>query len=78
MSTISTDVVRTATDRDALVALAALNPLPRRASINPELEFAAFRTALEGKQVGKIVVAYVDLMAAVRAVDEVRPSYRPS
>ncbi|QND58226.1 hypothetical protein [Mesorhizobium huakuii] len=67
-STISTEVVRTATERDVLVALAALNPLPRRASINPELEFAAFRTGLEGKQLGIIVVAYADLMAAVRAI----------
>lgn len=67
-STISTEIVRTATERDLLVALAALNPLPRRLSINPELEFATFKTALEGKQVGPIVVAYVDLMAAVRGI----------
>ncbi|TGU93475.1 hypothetical protein EN794_028925 [Mesorhizobium sp. M00.F.Ca.ET.151.01.1.1] len=79
-SDISTEVVRTATDRDLLVSLAALNPLPRRASTNPELEFATFKTALEGRQVGQIVVAYVDLMAAVRAIVQggLGHAYHPS
>ncbi|AZO54897.1 hypothetical protein EJ077_16670 [Mesorhizobium sp. M8A.F.Ca.ET.057.01.1.1] len=79
-SDISTEVVRTATDRDLLVSLAALDPLPRRASTNPELEFAAFKTALEGRQVGLMVVAYVDLMAAVRAIVQgcLGHAYHPS
>ncbi|RWC25010.1 MAG: hypothetical protein EOS51_01980 [Mesorhizobium sp.] len=79
-SSISADVARTATERDLLVALGALNPLPRRVSINPELEFAAFKTGLEGKQVGQIVVAYVDLMSAVRSIIQgaLRHGYHPS
>ncbi|RWC53852.1 MAG: hypothetical protein EOS54_11770 [Mesorhizobium sp.] len=79
-SDISTEVVRAATGRDLLASLAALDPLPRRASTNPELEFATFKTALEGRQVGQIVVAYVDLMAAVRAIVQgaLGHAYHPS
>lgn len=79
-SDISTEVVRAATGRDVLASLAALDPLPRRASTNPELEFAAFKTALEGRQVGQIVVAHVDLTAAVRAIMQgsLGHAYHPS
>ncbi|RWE03853.1 hypothetical protein [Mesorhizobium sp.] len=79
-SDISTEVVRTATNRDVLIGLAALDPLPRRASTNPELEFAAFKTALEGRKVGQIVVAYVDLTSAVRAIVQgsLGHAYHPS
>ncbi|TGU99170.1 hypothetical protein EN794_000035 [Mesorhizobium sp. M00.F.Ca.ET.151.01.1.1] len=67
-STISTEIVRTATPRDLLVTLAVFNPLPRRSSGNPELEFASFQTALEGREPGKIVVGYTDLVSAARAI----------
>ncbi len=60
--------LRMATRQDLAMALAALGALPRRDSGRVDLDFEAFNVAIEGSEAGRIVVAYCDLVAAVRRI----------
>lgn len=62
----NTDHERFATSDDLLRALQSLDVMARRKTVDPELEFAAFRVALEGGRPGQTVVAAIDLANAVR------------
>ncbi|MER8990038.1 hypothetical protein [Mesorhizobium sp. M0678] len=55
------DSQRAVTKQDLAGALVALSCLPKRLSSNPEIEFAAYETAIEG-------VMFDDLAMAVKAI----------